>query len=511
VAINRATNNLDISGVRLVSIPAGTIGAGTAPLKLTSGASMTTPEAGAIEFTNDELYFTITTGPARKAISFTDHTHSYLASTVLDDTKGDGDTAFVWSADKVYDLLAGKQAAGSYQADIGLTAKSDSTSTTSSTTAASSTAVKAAYDLANGRQPALDVLKGTLTNTYLCTYTTAGTLLDCNTNPATFATAGQTFYFGTTQIAINRGSGALSLAGVSIDGTAAIATAVTAANEASDATSFPLFVTATTGDLGPKTHASFKFDASTGYLETTGFTAGAGGFNVTKQSGVAGRITVHEANSTDTHTAGFRGPASITGDGAYEGQFPNARPSSANMVLAWTNAAETGTGTATDPYVQATSWVDLDNYLTSGGALGTPSSGTLTNATGLPATGVTGTAIVKTQVFQKCTTVKALVATDDFPVEIFPYAITITAVRLYHIGSTEVVGQFDECTGASGVCTSLTTVDADITASSASVWTADDGSLTNPTIAANNGIWWHTTSVAGTNTFATMCFFYTID
>jgi hypothetical protein len=33
------------------------------------------------------------------------------------------------------------------------------------------------------------------------------------------------------------------------------------------------------------------------------------------------------------------------------------------MVLAWTNAAETGTGTAADPYVQATSWADLDNYV----------------------------------------------------------------------------------------------------------------------------------------------------
>jgi hypothetical protein len=114
-------------------------------------------------------------------------------------------------------------------------------------------------------------------------------------------------------------------------------------------------------------------------------------------------------------------------------------------------------------------------------------------------------------VFSNCTTVKALVAADDFPVAIFPYAITITASRLYHIGSTEVVGQFDECTGASGVCTSLTTINADITASSASVWTADDGSMSNASIAANNGIWWHTTSVTGTNTFATMCFFYTID
>ena len=88
----------------------------------------------------------------------------------------------------------------------------------------------------------------------------------------------------------------------------------------------------------------------------------ASSFITSKTSGVAGRVVMYEANSTDTHTAGLRGPASITGDGAYEGQLPNARPSSANIVLAFTNAGETGTGTAADPYVQATSWLDLDNY-----------------------------------------------------------------------------------------------------------------------------------------------------
>jgi len=35
----------------------------------------------------------------------------------------------------------------------------------------------------------LGLTKGTYTNTYLCTYTTAGTLLNCNTNPASFQTA----------------------------------------------------------------------------------------------------------------------------------------------------------------------------------------------------------------------------------------------------------------------------------------------------------------------------------
>lgn len=51
-----------------ITLPAGTITAGTAPIKLTSGTSMTTAEVGAWEFTTDDLYFTITTGAARKGV-----------------------------------------------------------------------------------------------------------------------------------------------------------------------------------------------------------------------------------------------------------------------------------------------------------------------------------------------------------------------------------------------------------------------------------------------------------
>lgn len=49
-------------------LPAGT--ATVAPFKLTSGTSLTTAEAGAMEFTTDSLYFTITTGTARKTVEF---------------------------------------------------------------------------------------------------------------------------------------------------------------------------------------------------------------------------------------------------------------------------------------------------------------------------------------------------------------------------------------------------------------------------------------------------------
>ena len=55
-------------------IAAGVTTAGGAPLKLTSGTSLTTAEAGAIEFTTDDLFFTITTGPARKRLLMADAT-----------------------------------------------------------------------------------------------------------------------------------------------------------------------------------------------------------------------------------------------------------------------------------------------------------------------------------------------------------------------------------------------------------------------------------------------------
>jgi len=53
-------------------LPAGTAAASSAPLKLNTGTSLTTAEAGAFEFTTDDLYFTITTGAARKEIALTE-------------------------------------------------------------------------------------------------------------------------------------------------------------------------------------------------------------------------------------------------------------------------------------------------------------------------------------------------------------------------------------------------------------------------------------------------------
>ena len=52
-------------------------------------------------------------------------------------------------------------------------------------------------------------------------------------------------------------------------GTAAIATTVTVADESSDTTCFPLFATAATGDLAPKSDSQLTYNSSTGELGCT--------------------------------------------------------------------------------------------------------------------------------------------------------------------------------------------------------------------------------------------------
>jgi hypothetical protein len=60
------------SPTAVLHLKAGTATANTAPIKLTSGTNLTTAEAGAIEFTTDDYFATITTGAARKGIVLDD-------------------------------------------------------------------------------------------------------------------------------------------------------------------------------------------------------------------------------------------------------------------------------------------------------------------------------------------------------------------------------------------------------------------------------------------------------
>jgi hypothetical protein len=70
-----------------------------------------------------------------------------------------------------------------------------------------------------------------------------------------------------------------------------VPTAITVANEATDTTCFPLFVTAATGDLGPKTVAGFTLNSNTGQLGATIVRVG---------DGSAGTPSIGFANDVDT-------------------------------------------------------------------------------------------------------------------------------------------------------------------------------------------------------------------
>lgn len=66
---NTGTDLAVNGGHKTITIRPGTTSAGTAPLKFTSGSLLTSPEAGAVEFLADRLYFTQTTSSTRKTIA----------------------------------------------------------------------------------------------------------------------------------------------------------------------------------------------------------------------------------------------------------------------------------------------------------------------------------------------------------------------------------------------------------------------------------------------------------
>ena len=125
-----------------------------------------------------------------------------------------------------------------------------------------------------------DVLSGTFAGniTGNVTGNTSGTSGSTTGNAAT-ATAletarniGGVSFDGTANIDL---PGVNSAGNQNTSGTAAIATTVTVADESSDTTCFPLFSTAATGDLAPKSGSNLTFNSSSGTLSSTIF-AGSG-------------------------------------------------------------------------------------------------------------------------------------------------------------------------------------------------------------------------------------------
>jgi hypothetical protein len=82
------TDNAVNGGHQKVTIRAGTAAAGTAPLKFTTGTLLSSPEAGAVEFASDQLYFTISTGTVRKKVAIYDDTSGATGDLYYRDSSG---------------------------------------------------------------------------------------------------------------------------------------------------------------------------------------------------------------------------------------------------------------------------------------------------------------------------------------------------------------------------------------------------------------------------------------
>ena len=125
---------------------------------------------------------------------------------------------------------------------------------------------------------ASNISSGTLPAARISTFpvTDESTDTSCNVLFVTAATGNLAPKTG-TNLTFNSSSGVLTATGFAgpltgnVTGTASIATTVTLADESSDTTCFPIFATAATGDLAPKTGSNLSFNSATGALTATSF------------------------------------------------------------------------------------------------------------------------------------------------------------------------------------------------------------------------------------------------
>ena len=93
-------------------------------------------------------------------------------------------------------------------------------------------------------------------------------------------------------------------------------TDITVADESSDATCFPLFVTAATGDLAPKSGSNLAFNSSSGVLTATGFAGpitGAVTGNSDTATALATGRTISATGEVTMTTGSFTGAGNATG------------------------------------------------------------------------------------------------------------------------------------------------------------------------------------------------------
>ena len=82
-------------------------------------------------------------------------------------------------------------------------------------------------------------------------------------------------------------------------GGSGVASTITVADESSDTTCFPIFATAATGDINPKTGSNLTFNSNTGDLTVLGQVAGASG-SFTGNVSVGGTLTYDDVTNIDS-------------------------------------------------------------------------------------------------------------------------------------------------------------------------------------------------------------------
>mgnify|MGYP003501306265 CR=1 FL=1 len=188
---NNDLDDADNGGHQTVTIRPGTAASGTAPLKFTSGTLMSTPEAGAVEFNNNLLYFTITSGTVRKKIAMYDDTSGATGDLYYRDGSGNFTQLGIGSSGQTLRVTGGVPAWGDTGAGFATTTK-----TSSYTIGASDTVI-----LANATSGNVTITLPTAAS--LGGYRFYVKRIDNSANSCTIARSGSDTIDGQTSIAIN--------------------------------------------------------------------------------------------------------------------------------------------------------------------------------------------------------------------------------------------------------------------------------------------------------------------
>ena len=138
---------------------------------------------------------------------------------------------------------------------------------------------------------------------------------------------------GDGSISYNNSTGVLTFTPAAAAGTP---TAITVADESSDTTCFPLFATAATGDLAPKTGSNLTFNSSDGTLTANNFSGGGANLsnldadNLSSGSLPSARLVGPYAN---TVTIGTVRIGSWTANSSYKGIFHANQTGSEYMIM----------------------------------------------------------------------------------------------------------------------------------------------------------------------------------